>query len=72
MSEFFIPIPPWLRNGEIKENHEEYIFKCRNCGLNFVAYSQSDQCPVCNSDNVMKKKAINDMVNIRYNSEQKK
>lgn len=43
MSELFIPIPLFLKDGEIKTiGHKQYIIRYNNCGNNFVSYNQSD------------------------------
>lgn len=70
MSEFFIPTPPWLKNGEAKDgSHDQYILKCNNCRLSFFAYNLPGRCPSCNGIDVEIK---NNDIGCIYNSEQKK
>lgn len=55
MSENFIPIPPWLKEGREKKENEkkEYFMKCNKCGIRFIGYSLKEKCPICNSDDII-------------------
>lgn len=53
MSEMFIPIPPWLKEGrERGKENKDYYLKCCKCGLNFVGYEFPTKCPFCESEHV--------------------
>ena len=54
MSEIFIPIPPWLKEGrEPSENElQNYVVKCRTCGIRFIGYCLPTQCPICGSSDI--------------------
>lgn len=56
MSEMFIPIPPWLKEGREKGREDKKcFFKCCKCGLDFVGYELPAKCPFCESEYIIVK-----------------
>lgn len=46
MSEMFISVPSWSKEGREKARKDKnYYLKCCKCGLNFVGYEFPTKCP---------------------------
>lgn len=54
MSELFIPIPPWIKERRERSENEmqNYVLKCRKCGIRFIGYCLPTKCPICGSGDI--------------------